>query len=324
VFWTCFATLNGGIFFREFFGEVFLTHKLYGFVSGIVVIFMGVYLLAPNPSSSSSSTTTHLEMVVQLNQPKQSSGQSYSKLSQLENSHGYHISSSNQFDESLVLDSLVDDRVNFSFENEIKKEDEDEDNNNVTVKVYREQQLNFKSSKLFINKLSQRASENGSFSTMPSQTSSDFVDDFNDMSASTTTSPAVNTTVIMMSNIPSGNTESSSSCVERRRSNSISNSSGLPIDSATPVPTYSAATFKRDEDEYEDAYAVDAERFINDLEEGRMRSVSELLDEAKNLLFGDEEANNALSGAIMDPLETFAPTLNGLMVGSSDSEEEGQ
>jgi hypothetical protein len=312
VFWTCFATLNGGIFFREFFGEVFLTHKLYGFVSGIVVIFMGVYLLAPNPSSSSSSTTTHLEMVVQLNQPKQSSGQSYSKLSQLENSHGYHISSSNQFDESLVLDSLVDDRVNFSFENEIKKDDD-----NVTFKVdKREQQPNFKPNKLFINKLS--------------QTSSDFVDDFNNnMSATTTTtttttttSPAVNTTVIMMSNIPSSNTESSSSCVERRRSNSISNSSGLPIDSATPVPTYSAATFKRDEDEYEDAYAVDAERFINDLEEGRMRSVSELLDEAKNLLFGDEEANNALSGAIMDPLETFAPTLNGLMVGSSDSEEE--
>jgi hypothetical protein len=231
-----------------------------------------------------------------------------------------------------VLDSLVGDRVNFSFENQMKKEeeeeDDDEDNNNITFKVHRELQLNFKPKKV-INKSSQRASENGSFSTMPSQTSSDFEDDFNNISATTTTttSPAVNTTVIMMSSIPSSNTESSSSCVERRRSNSISSGSGLPIDSATPVPTYNAATFERDEYEDEDGDADDddADRF-NDLEEGRVRSVSELLDEAKNLIFGDEEAfnNNALSGAIMDPLEAFAPTLNGLMVGSSDSEEEGQ
>mmetsp|Transcript_1545 Transcript_1545/g.3111 ORF Transcript_1545/g.3111 Transcript_1545/m.3111 type:complete len:651 (+) Transcript_1545:49-2001(+) len=55
VFWTFFATLNGGIYFREFMGAEFLAHSIGGFVSGVFVIFFGVYLLAPKSSGRASS-----------------------------------------------------------------------------------------------------------------------------------------------------------------------------------------------------------------------------------------------------------------------------
>jgi len=60
VFWTCFATLNGGIFFREFFGHVFLVHKIGGFVSGLFIIFFGVYLLAPKTNHSQNNQNNNL------------------------------------------------------------------------------------------------------------------------------------------------------------------------------------------------------------------------------------------------------------------------
>lgn len=55
VFWTFFATLNGGIYFREFMGADFLAHSIGGFISGVFVIFFGVYLLAPKTSSGAGT-----------------------------------------------------------------------------------------------------------------------------------------------------------------------------------------------------------------------------------------------------------------------------
>lgn len=56
IFWTLFATLNGGIFFREFFGDGFsLCCDVPGFASGIFVIFVGVFLLAPRKMKESLS-----------------------------------------------------------------------------------------------------------------------------------------------------------------------------------------------------------------------------------------------------------------------------
>jgi hypothetical protein len=49
VFWTFFATLNGGIFFREFMQPAFLERGVGGFALGVGVIFAGVYFLAPPP-----------------------------------------------------------------------------------------------------------------------------------------------------------------------------------------------------------------------------------------------------------------------------------
>lgn len=86
VFWTCFATLNGGIFFREFFGEVFLSHKIYGFVSGMSVIFLGVYLLAPSQDTPPHESSCELRKMHASTSPSSTSSSSsnitYEKLSQ--------------------------------------------------------------------------------------------------------------------------------------------------------------------------------------------------------------------------------------------------
>ena len=58
VFWTFFATLNGGIFFREFMQPAFLQRGVGGFVLGVCVIFSGVYFLAPPPPPTPSTTAS--------------------------------------------------------------------------------------------------------------------------------------------------------------------------------------------------------------------------------------------------------------------------
>ena len=55
VFWTFFATLNGGIFFREFFVAEFIENNVAGFTFGVFIIFLGVYLLAPRNNNSDGS-----------------------------------------------------------------------------------------------------------------------------------------------------------------------------------------------------------------------------------------------------------------------------
>ena len=44
--------LNGGIYFREFMTEDFLQNNIVGFFAGVVLIFTGVYLLAPRRKPS--------------------------------------------------------------------------------------------------------------------------------------------------------------------------------------------------------------------------------------------------------------------------------
>ena len=58
VFWTFFATLNGGIYFREFMGDVFLRDDATGFSFGVLIIFIGVYFLAPSSGSSPTQQPT--------------------------------------------------------------------------------------------------------------------------------------------------------------------------------------------------------------------------------------------------------------------------
>ncbi|CAM9256286.1 unnamed protein product, partial [Ectocarpus fasciculatus] len=45
VFWTTSAILQGGMYFQEF--EKFTTSQIIGFSTGVIVVFFGVYLLAP-------------------------------------------------------------------------------------------------------------------------------------------------------------------------------------------------------------------------------------------------------------------------------------
>lgn len=47
VFWTFFSILSGGIYFEEF--NSFTPGQMLGFTLGVVVVFVGVYMLAPSP-----------------------------------------------------------------------------------------------------------------------------------------------------------------------------------------------------------------------------------------------------------------------------------
>ena len=58
VFWTFFATLNGGIFFREFFVAEFIENNVAGFTFGVLIIFLGVFLLAPRNNSGGGSSVS--------------------------------------------------------------------------------------------------------------------------------------------------------------------------------------------------------------------------------------------------------------------------
>ena len=51
VFWTFFSIISGGVFFKEFL--YFDTMQVFGFVFGIIIVFVGVIML----SSTSSSKT---------------------------------------------------------------------------------------------------------------------------------------------------------------------------------------------------------------------------------------------------------------------------
>ena len=60
VFWTLFATLNGGIYFREFYAREFRRHDVSGFVAGVLIIFLGVYFLAPTSRPSRNPSKENL------------------------------------------------------------------------------------------------------------------------------------------------------------------------------------------------------------------------------------------------------------------------
>jgi len=50
VFWTLFSILDGGIYFREFDEFTFLNYVM--FISGVLIVFYGIFILAPVKSSS--------------------------------------------------------------------------------------------------------------------------------------------------------------------------------------------------------------------------------------------------------------------------------
>jgi len=78
VFWTFFSILSGGIYFEEF--DSFSPGQMCGFSFGVIVVFVGVYMLAPRPKDKEVETAEKMHEeereTVKLHSPASSTGPS--------------------------------------------------------------------------------------------------------------------------------------------------------------------------------------------------------------------------------------------------------